>query len=532
MYAELHCKTNFSFLEGASHPDEIVRRAAELGYRALAITDRNSLAGVVRAHGAAKDEGLKLIVGAEITPDDAPPVVLWAADRASYGRLSRLITLGRRRAPKGECRLRFDDIAEHSAGLLAGVRGGWRVESGEWREESETAVPLHSPLSTLNSYRTLFGDRCWLLAELHCGSDDRGRLGRLLEISRQTGIPLAAAGDVHYHSPQRAALHDVLTAVRHNCTVAEATARLFANAERHLKSPEEMAILFADAPQALRRTIEIAERCTFSLDELRYEYPEELAPPGMTPHEYLAKLAWAGAKQRWPHGVPQKVRGLLEHELQLIAELHYEAYFLTVWDLVQFARRRGILCQGRGSAANSAVCYCLGVTSVDPERMDVLFERFVSRERNEAPDIDVDFEHQRREEVLQYLYEKYGRDRAGITAETITYRPRSAVRDVGKALGLPAETVDAIAKHIEHSRENWKSQIAEGSPLPLGEGRADVSLLPLGEGQGVRAGARGTEEVVGENSPILQNPSRQPPPAGWPWAVTRPGLPQIRTCTH
>ncbi|MFZ1934165.1 MAG: DNA polymerase III subunit alpha, partial [Thermoguttaceae bacterium] len=500
MYAELHCKTNFSFLEGASHPDEIVCRAAELGYHALAITDRNSLAGVVRAHGAAKDHGLKLIVGAEITPDDAPSVVLWATDRASYGRLSRLITLGRRRAPKGECRLRFEDVAEHCGGLLAGIRGEGRGERREGRERDRdnAAVPLPSPLSSLPSYRDLFGNRCSLLAELHYGPDDRGRLQRLLEISRQTGIPLAAAGDVHYHVPEWAALHDVLTAVRHNCTVAEVTARLFANAERHLKSPEEMAILFADAPHALRRTIEIAEQCTFSLDQLRYEYPEELAPPGMTPHEYLSQLAWAGAAQRWPRGVPPKVRGLLEHELQLIAELHYEAYFLTVWDLVQFARRRGILCQGRGSAANSAVCYCLGVTSVDPERMDVLFERFVSRERNEAPDIDVDFEHERREEVLQYLYEKYGRDRAGITAETITYRPRSAVRDVGKALGLPAETIDAIAKHIEHSRENWKAQIAEISPLTLGEG-------PGGRAQqGSRFKAQGSRSKVQDSRRSVQ----------------------------
>lgn len=464
MYAELHCKTNFSFLEGASHPDELVCRAVELGYRALAITDRNSLAGIVRAHGAAKDEGLRLIVGAEITPYDAPPVVLWATDRAAYGRLSRLITLGRRRAPKGECRICLNDIAQHSEGLLAGVVTEEREKKGEARKTTCSSPTPHSPLSTLHSYRDIFTDRCSLLAELHYGPDDRGRLQQLLDISRQTNIPLVAAGDIHYHIPERAPLHDVVTAIRHNCTVAKVTASLFANTERHLKSPAEMAALFADAPQALHRTLEIAEQCTFSLDELRYEYPEELAPSGMTPHEFLAKLAWVGATERWPGGVPQKVQSLIEHELQLIGELHYEAYFLTVWDLVQFARRRGILCQGRGSAANSAVCYCLGITAVDPEHMDVLFERFVSRERNEAPDIDVDFEHERREEVLQYLYKKYGRDRAGITAETITYRPRSAVRDVGKALGLSPETIDAIAKRIEHSRENWKEQLAEVVP--------------------------------------------------------------------
>ncbi len=498
LYAELHAKTNFSFLEGASHPDELICRAAELGYRALAITDRNSLAGVVRAHGAAKEEGVKLIIGAEITPDDAPPVVLWATDRAAYGRLARLITRGRRRAEKGECRLCFDDIAQHAEGLLAGIRGERREERGEGNDEGLAVqlpnqhkplrpsppaprpsflLTLPSPLSSLLCYRDLFADRCYLLAELHCGPDDRRKWEHLQQLSRQTRIPLVAAGDVHYHLPERAVLHDVLTAIRHGCTVAEATPHLFPNAQRHMKSPLEMAALFADAPAVLRRTVEIADRCTFSLDELRYEYPEELAPRGLTPGEYLVRLTWAGARRRYPRGVPEKVRGLLEHELQLIAELHYEAYFLTVWDLVRFARRRGILCQGRGSAANSAVCYCLGITAVDPERMDVLFERFVSRQRNEAPDIDVDFEHQRREEVLQYIYRKYGRQRAGMTAEVITYRPRSAVREVGKALGLPAACIDLLAKHIEHSHEEWKLQIKNVSSLLEREGQRGVDVF-------------------------------------------------------
>ncbi|MCE5267687.1 MAG: error-prone DNA polymerase [Planctomycetaceae bacterium] len=477
MYAELHCKTNFSFLEGASHPDELVCRTAELGYAALAVTDRNSLAGVVRAHGAAKECGLKLILGAEITPEDAPPLVLWATDRAAYGRLARLITQGRRRAEKGDCRLRFEDMAEHAEGLLAGIVTGEREEgtgkseaSGQ-KNEHILHLPRHASLSMFHSYRELFSDRCYLLAELHRGPDDRGRLEQLQALSRQTHIPLVAAGDVHYHVPERAALHDVLTAIRCNSTVAEVTRQLFPNAERHMRSPEEIAALFEGSPDAVQRTLEIAERCTFSLDELRYEYPEELAPPGMTPGEHLAELAWTGAKERYPDGVPEKVRRLMEHELQLIGELHYEAYFLTVWDLVRFARQRGILCQGRGSAANSAVCYCLGVTAVDPERMDVLFERFISRERNEAPDIDVDFEHQRREEVIQYLYEKYGRERAGMTAEVITYRPRSAIRDVGKALGMPIEEVDRLAKQVEHhSREHWKTVVTQASPLTTTEG--------------------------------------------------------------
>jgi len=450
-YAELHAKTNFSFLEGASHADELVRRAAELGHAALAIADRHSLAGVVRAHGAAKDVGLKLLVGAEIAPADAPPVVLLATNRAAYGRLARLITDGRRRAPKGECRLRFDDIARYAEGLIACVVGAACGLAPERNLQSSLRASSQAS-SPLRHYRDLFPGRCYLLAELHRGPDDRRELERLKELSRRSGVPLVAAGDVHFHAPERQALCDVLTAIRLGCTVAAAGEHLFPNAQRYLKSSAEMAELFATAPEAVARTLEIAARCTFSLDELRYEYPEELAPPGETPAEYLARLTWAGARARYPAGVPEKVRGLLEHELQLIGELRYEAYFLTVWDLVRFARQRGILCQGRGSAANSAVCFCLGITAVDPERMDVLFERFVSRERNEAPDIDVDFEHERREEVIQYLYQKYGRDRAGMTAEVITYRPRSAVRDVGKALGLPPERLDALANRLEHFR--------------------------------------------------------------------------------
>jgi error-prone DNA polymerase len=439
-YAELHCKTNFSFLEAASHPDELVLRAAELGYAALGITDRNSLAGVVRAHGTAKQLGLKVLIGAEITLLDAPPLVLWASDRASYGRLARLITCGRRRAQKGEFLLKFDDLAAHQEGLLAGAL------LAQWEQQQFSQAATRQ---ALDRYRELFGDRCYALAELHRGANDQQLFERWLELSNQSGVPLAAAGDVHYHDRSRLALQDVLTAIRLGSTVDRIGDVRFANAERVLKPIDELAEQFGLAPEAIERTIEIADRATFSLDELRYEYPEELAPPGETPLEYLRRLAWHGASDRYPHGVPQKVHELVEHELTLIAELHYEAYFLTVYDLVKFARSRDILCQGRGSAANSAVCYCLGVTSVDPMQMDVLFERFVSRERQEAPDIDVDFEHERREEVLQYLYDKYGRERTGMTAEVITYRPRSAVRDVGKALGLSLDRVDRLAKSLE-----------------------------------------------------------------------------------
>jgi error-prone DNA polymerase len=454
-YAELHCKTNFSFLEGASHPDELALRAAELGLAALAVTDRNTLAGVVRAHAAAKPLELKLIVGAEIELSDAPPALLWTTDRASYGRLARLITRGRMQAPKGEFQLTFDELAEHSTGLLCGVLP----------HKLDDDAKL---LEALARFRELFGDRGYLVGELTKGPDDDSRVDELLALARRCGLPLVAAGDVHYHARARLGLQDTLTAIRLRTTVAEAGEHLFPNAERYMKSPLEMSERFARARGAIARTLEIAERSTFSLDELRYEYPEELAPAGQTPLEYLTRLAWKGARKRYPGGVPDKVRSLVEHELQLIGELRYEAYFLTVFDLVRFARRRGILCQGRGSAANSAVCYCLGVTAVDPDRLDVLFERFVSRERNEAPDIDIDFEHERREEVLQYLYEKYGRERAGMTAEVITYRPRSAVRDVGKALGLSLDRVDALAKSLEghHLSEHFAQRCREAGVDP------------------------------------------------------------------
>jgi error-prone DNA polymerase len=435
-YAELHCRTNFSFLEGASHPDELVNRAAELGLAALAITDRNSVAGVVRAHVAAKEAGLKLIIGAEITPTDVPPVVLLATDRTAYGNLSLLITHGRRNAAKGECELTFEDVSRHASGLLA-------------------CVPLPQCLigetDQLHRYRESFGDRCYGLAELFRGPHDGLQLDRMNRLAREVRIPLVAANDVHYHVPGRQPLQDVLTAIRHGCPVSELGNRRFANAERHLKSADLMRRLFADMPDAVLRTQEIADRCTFSLDELRYEYPEELCPEGRDTFEYLKQLTWDGAGTRYPDGIPRKVGDQLNHELKLIHELHYEAYFLTVWDLVRFARERDILCQGRGSAANSAVCYCLGVTAVDPDQFETLFERFISHERNEPPDIDIDFEHERREEILQYIYHKYGRDRAGMTAALITYRTRSAIRDVGKSLGFSVDRINRLSSMYDRT---------------------------------------------------------------------------------
>ena len=440
-YAEIYCRSNFSFLRGASHPEELVHRAADLGYTALAITDENSLAGIVRAHTAAVSTGLKLLIGAEIIPRNAPPVVLIATDRSSYGRLARLITRGRRRAKKGSCRLTFDDIAALSDGLHAAASADWMLRPQN--------IPGKTTdyLRQLQRYGDLFGGRCSLRATLHLHRDDRGKLEHLQRLSQSLRIPLVAAGDVLYHTRGRRVLHEAVTAVRHSTTLKNIRHHLPPNAEHHLRSISSIHKLYGTVPQAIERSLEIADDCQFSLDQLRYEYPEELIPEGMTGMQHLAQLTWQGARWRYSAGIDSEVSRRIEHELKLIGELNYEAYFLTVWDLVQFARRRGILCQGRGSAANSVVCYCLGITAIDPARMDLLFERFVSRERNEAPDIDVDFEHERREEVLQYIYQKYGRHRVGMTAEVITYRPRSALRDIGRSLGIATDIIDRVAKN-------------------------------------------------------------------------------------
>ena len=432
-YAELEVASNFSFLRGASHPDELVYRAAELGYRAIAITDVNSLAGVVRAHDAAKQAGLKLLVGSRLCLENGEELLVWAGDRAAYGCLCRLLTTGKRRAEKRQCRLMVEDVGEHSEGLWAALVPG---------------NPGSRISDRVSEIRDAFGPRFSIAASCSFGPDDRTHLANLAHLSRQTNVPLLATNAVHYHDPSRRMLQDVLTCIRHGCSIQQAGFKLFPNGERYLKSPRQMHRLFEDYPQAIRRGIEIADACSFSLDELRYEYPDEVAPAGMRPIEYLNQLTWSGAAERYPNGIPPKVRQLIEHELELIERLKYEAYFLTVHDVVRFARSRGILCQGRGSAANSAVCYCIGITSVDPDRVDLLFERFVSAARGEPPDIDVDFEHERREEVLQYIYGKYGRDRAGMTAEVISYRGRSAVRDVGKALGLSLDQVDQMARSL------------------------------------------------------------------------------------
>jgi len=425
-YAELQVTTNFSFLRGAAHPDELVVTAAALGHQAIAITDRNSLAGIVRAHHAAKEVGLRLVIGCRLDLRDGTSLLAFPEDRAAYGRLTRLLTLGKRRAPKGECHLDYADLVTHGDGQIVIVLPS-EVEDFVARIAAD------------------FRGRAYLAAHHLYRGDDMRRLARLATLGEATGLPLVATNDVLYHLPERRPLQDVLTCIREGCTIAEAGYRLAANAERHLKAPQEMARLFRGRVDTIERTLEIVERCRFSLDELRYEYPEEPVPEGQRPQQRLAELAWKGAAERFPEGVPDKVRGLIEHELQLIERLDYARYFLTVHDIVRFARQRSILCQGRGSAANSVVCYCLGITAVDPARIDVLFERFISAARNEPPDIDVDFEHERREEVIQYVYEKYGRDRAGLAATVICYRSRSAIREVGKALGLSVDVVAALA---------------------------------------------------------------------------------------
>jgi error-prone DNA polymerase len=437
-YAELHCLTNFSFLRGASHPEELVARAAALGYEALAITDECSVAGAVRAHVAAKEHGLRIVVGGEFRLVDGLRCVLLATDRRGYGQLCRLITRARRAAEKGTYRLVRQDFegasTAHHPLLTSGCLALWLPST---RPDPAEAAWL----------ATIFPGRLWIAVELLTTGQDRRRLASLQQVGRTLDLPLVAAGDVHMHVRGRRALQDVLTATRLCTTVDRAGYALYPNGERHLRPLPRLEEVYP--PELLAATVDVAARCRFSLDELRYEYPREIVPEGETPSSWLRRLTERGERRRWPQGTPGPARRLIEHELELIAELGYEAYFLTVHDIVSFARSRGILCQGRGSAANSAVCFCLGVTEVDPARMSLLFERFISRERNEPPDIDVDFEHERREEVIQYIYAKYGRDRAALTATVICYRPRSALRDVAKALGLDALQVNALARSMQ-----------------------------------------------------------------------------------
>ncbi len=444
-YAELHCLSDFSFGRGASSAGELFERAKEQGYRALAITDEASLAGIVRALEASRITGVPLIVGSEVTldrTDDDPglKLVLLVENAIGYTTLCRLLTQGRRRSVKGEYSLSRDDIAAGLPGLFV----LWLPAPAPAREDGEWL-------------RQRFADRLWLAVELHRGPDDARRLDELLALSASLGIPAVASGDVHMHVRGRRALQDTMTAIRHRTTIAQAGKRLFPNGERHLRSRRALAAIHPEA--LLAETLRIAERCTFALDkDLHYEYPHELVPDGHTPATWLRKLTEDGIEQRWPARsgaanaeARRKALPLIEKELALIAKLSYEPYFLTVHDIVAFARGRGILCQGRGSAANSAVCFALGITEIDPGRMNMLFERFLSEERKEPPDIDVDFEHERREDVIQYIYRRYGRERAAIAATVIRYRARSAVRDVARALGLPEDQLAQLSR----STSSW-----------------------------------------------------------------------------
>jgi error-prone DNA polymerase len=431
VFAELHCKSNFSFLYGASHPHELVMQAAQLGYSGIAITDECSLAGVVRAHVEAKQRGIHLVIGAEFQLTEGIKIVMLAPHRAAYGQLSTLISRARHHSEKGTYHLSVDDLS-------------WGVS-----ECFVLWVPMTTTMSVLldqgRRLRSML-PHLWIALELLQNGDDLDLAAVALTLSMRLDLPIVASNDVHMHVAQRKPLQDVLTAIRLKSSVKELGTALHANRERHLRPISRLRTLYP--AEMLQESVTILNQCRFSLDELRYEYPEELVPPHLTPSQFLRQVTFAGAARRWPGGVPEHVKVLVEAELDLIARLKYEYFFLTVYDIVEFARGERILCQGRGSAANSAVCYCLGITEVDPSRLHLLFERFVSNERNEPPDIDVDFEHERREEVIQHIYTKYGRDRAALAATLITYRPRSAVRDVGKALGLSFDLVDLLAKSL------------------------------------------------------------------------------------
>jgi error-prone DNA polymerase len=432
-YAELQVTSNYSFLRGASHIEELFAQASLLGLTALGITDRNSLAGIVRAHQRAADTGIRLVIGCRLDLTDGPSVLVYPTDRASYARLCRLLTIGKRRAGKGGCTLAWPDLATHADGLIAVLL-------------AET--PDATTSANLARLRTDFPDRAYLALTLRRRPNDAVRLQQLAELASSARIPTVATGDVLYHAPQRRILQDVVTCIRHGCTIDDSGFRRERFADRHLKSAEEIARLFARHPDAVARSIEITDRCRFSLDELRYQYPTEVHVPGQTPQQALEALTWQGAARVYPDGIPAPVTTQLRHELTLIAQLDYAPYFLTVHSIVRFAKSEGILCQGRGSAANSAVCYVLGITAIDPTRSGLLFERFISAERREPPDIDVDFESERREEVIQWVYNTYGRDRAALCATVIRYRARRAVREVGKALGLSDDVTSALARQI------------------------------------------------------------------------------------
>lgn len=457
-YIDLQVTTNFSFLRGASHPEELVEQAAAYGYKEIAITDRNTLAGIVRGHVAARGKDIRIIPACRLDLMDGPSLLAYPTDKPAYSRLSALLTKGNLRAEKGECHLYKKDVYEHAEGIKFIVIPP---------EQLTPTFDFEEPFKqALKEYSNALGTQLYMAATRSYLGDDEKRLYRLSQLSAQFQIPLAATNDVHYHHPDRRQLQDILTCVREKCTIYNAGFRLHQNAERFLKPVAEMERLFRKYPGAIRRTEEIAQACQFSLDSLQYVYPQELTTEGRTPQEELTHLAWEGARERFGEDIPEKISAAIIHELGFMKEMNYASYFLTVYDIVRFARRQGILCQGRGSAANSTVCYCLGITSVDPMQIDLLFERFISSARNEPPDIDVDFEHERREEVMQYIYNKYGRDRAAIVATVTQQRQKGAIRDVGKAMGLSVDTINRLSSTIWSYTDEWfDSQRVTGQGL-------------------------------------------------------------------
>jgi error-prone DNA polymerase len=446
-YTELQVTTNFTFLRGASHPGELVEQAADYGYSKIAITDRNSFAGLVRAHVATKGRKIKIIPACRLDLLDGPSLLAYPTDKDAYSRLSALLTRGNLRAEKGECHLYKADVYEHAEGLKFISIPPDSLNEYFDLDESYKAI--------LKEYREAFGKELYLAATRYFSGNDQKRLYRLSQLSKKLDMSMVASNDVHYHEPGRRQLQDILTCIREKCTIHNAGFKLHPNAERYLKPEKEMERIFENYPEAIWRTQEIAEACQFSLSSLQYVYPEELTTDGRTPQEELTMLTWKGAKERFGNDIPEKITKSINEELAFMERKGYASYFLTVYDYVHFARSRDILCQGRGSAANSVVCYCLGITSVNPSKINLLFARFMSDARDEPPDIDVDFEHERREEVIQYIYNKYGRDRAGIIATVTQERQKGAIRDVGKAMGLSVDTIKRLSGAIWEFTDEW-----------------------------------------------------------------------------
>lgn len=446
-YTELQVTSNFSFLRGASHPEELVEEAARMGYKKIAITDHNTLAGIVRAHAAAKKLGIQIIPACRLNLMDGASLLAYPTDTESYGRLSALLSLGNLRTEKGSCELYKKDIFAYAKDIIFIA-----IAPDSLSENFDFQADFYADLQ---HYKDGLGENLYLAINRSYQGEDQKRMFRLSATSKKTGIPLVATNDVYYHSPERRELQDVLTCVREKCTIHNAGYLLFLNAERHLKPEEEMKRLFRQYPGALENAVKISQACTFNLDSLKYIYPEEITSEGRTPQEELEYLTMKGAHEIFGKHLPKKVTDNISHEMKFVEEMNYASYFLTVYDIVRFARSQHILCQGRGSAANSTICYCLGITSVDPTKFDLLFERFISSARNEPPDIDVDFEHERREEVIQYIYNKYGRDRAAIVATVTQQRQKGAIRDVGKVMGLSVDTINRLSSSIWEFTDEW-----------------------------------------------------------------------------